>query len=64
MNCVFQWKLSGLQNQLDGVRVGLKQLETCMQDVKEVRERMAKIENLLQDVPEIYDAMHEVSLDN
>ncbi|XP_017867250.1 PREDICTED: exocyst complex component 3 [Drosophila arizonae] len=55
---------TGMQNQLEGVRVGLKQLETCMQDVREVRRRMGEVERLLQGVPEIYDALEVVREEN
>ncbi|TDG50776.1 hypothetical protein AWZ03_002765 [Drosophila navojoa] len=55
---------TGMQNQLEGVRVGLKQLETCMLDVREVRRRMAEVERLLQGVPEIYDALEVVREEN
>lgn len=30
---------TAMQNQLDGVRVGLKQLETCLTEIKEVNSR-------------------------
>lgn len=53
-----------MQNQLDGVRVGLKQLNTCLQDVKEVRQRINEVENLLQSVPDLYDALENVREEN
>ncbi|XP_030560224.1 exocyst complex component 3 [Drosophila novamexicana] len=55
---------TGMQNQLEGVRVGLKQLVTCMQDVREVRRRMVEVERLLVGVPEIYDALEVVREEN
>ncbi|EDW02368.1 exocyst complex component 3 [Drosophila grimshawi] len=55
---------TGMQNQLEGVRVGLKQLETCMQDVREVRRRMVEVERLLEGVPEVYDALEVVREEN
>lgn len=55
---------TGLQNQLDGVRVGLKQLETCLEDVKDVNIRMKDVETLLANVPEIYDALEPVREEN
>ncbi|XP_011178848.1 exocyst complex component 3 [Zeugodacus cucurbitae] len=55
---------TGMQNQLDGVRVGLKQLETCLQDVKEVRQRMQEVDRLLEGVPDIYDALEVVREEN
>jgi len=55
---------TGMQSQLDGVRVGLKQLETCMQDVREVRRRMDEVERLLRVVPEVYDALEVVREEN
>lgn len=30
---------SAMQSQLDGVRIGLNQLSTCLQDVKEIESR-------------------------
>ncbi|KAL9920591.1 exocyst complex component Sec6 isoform 1-T1 [Glossina fuscipes fuscipes] len=55
---------TGMQNQLEGVRVGLKQLKTCMEDVCEVGERMSKVEKLMQGVPEIYEALEDVREEN
>ncbi|KAM8711410.1 hypothetical protein ACLKA7_000533 [Drosophila subpalustris] len=55
---------TGMQNQLEGVRVGLKQLETCMQDVREVRRRMDEVERLLEGVPDVYDALEVVREEN
>ncbi|XP_037941755.1 exocyst complex component 3 [Teleopsis dalmanni] len=55
---------TGMQNQLDGVRVGLKQLEACLQDTREVRNRMEEVDKLLQLVPDIYDALEVVREEN
>lgn len=55
---------TGMQNQLEGVRVGLKQLKTCLEDVKEVSQTMAEVERLMQGVPEIYDALEDVREEN
>lgn len=55
---------TGMQNQLEGVRVGLKQLETCMQDVREVQRRMVEVERLLEGVPDVYDALEVVREEN
>lgn len=55
---------TGLQNQLEGVRVGFKQLKTCREDVQEVRKRTEHVEKLLVMVPEIYDALEEVRDEN
>ena len=53
-----------MQNQLDGVRVGLNQLQTCLQDVREVRQRIGEVEQLLHNVPELYDALEVVREEN
>uniref|UniRef100_A0A1I8PFR3 Uncharacterized protein n=2 Tax=Stomoxys calcitrans TaxID=35570 RepID=A0A1I8PFR3_STOCA len=55
---------SGLQNQLDGVRVGLEQLKTCLQDVREFKRSMGVVEQLMQGVPEIYEALQDVRKEN
>ncbi|XP_055387524.1 exocyst complex component 3 [Condylostylus longicornis] len=55
---------SGMQNQLEGVRVGLKQLETCLSDVKDVMIRVKEVNDLLAAVPEIYDALEPVREEN
>lgn len=55
---------TGMQNQLEGVRVGLKQLKTCLEDVREVHARMSEVERLMQGVPEIYDALEDVREEN
>ncbi|XP_013114541.2 spermine oxidase isoform X1 [Stomoxys calcitrans] len=55
---------SGLQNQLDGVRVGLEQLKTCLQDVREFKRSMGVVEQLMQGVPELYEALQDVRKEN
>lgn len=51
---------TGMQNQLDGVREGLKQLESCIADVKDIKNSMSKVEDLLTGIPEIYDTLEPV----
>lgn len=55
---------TGMQNQLDGVRVGLKQLETCLTDVKDIVGRVKDVDGLLQNVPVIYDVLEPVRDEN
>ncbi|XP_073846464.1 exocyst complex component 3-like [Musca autumnalis] len=55
---------TGMQNQLEGVRVGLKQLKTCLADVRELKRSINEVENLMQGVPELYDALEDVREEN
>ncbi|XP_061394203.1 exocyst complex component 3-like [Musca vetustissima] len=55
---------TGMQNQLEGVRVGLKQLKTCLEDVREVKRSIKEVEKLMQGVPELYDALEDVREEN
>ncbi|XP_073846465.1 exocyst complex component 3-like [Musca autumnalis] len=55
---------TALQNQLEGIRVGLKQLQICLEDVREEKRSFNEIENLMKDVPELYDALEDVQEEN
>uniref|UniRef100_A0A6B2ECA6 Putative exocyst complex subunit sec6 n=1 Tax=Phlebotomus kandelakii TaxID=1109342 RepID=A0A6B2ECA6_9DIPT len=55
---------TAMQNQLDGVRVGLKQLESCLANIEDIKVRMTEVEDLLSTVPEINDALDPVRDEN
>lgn len=55
---------TAMKNQLDGVRVGLQQLESCLLDIREIDEKTRNVENLLQKVPSIYDSLEQVREEN
>lgn len=55
---------TAMQNQLDGARVGLKQLECCLEDIKEANSRVSEIDQLLKSVPQIYDILEQVRNEN
>lgn len=55
---------TALQNQLDGARVGLKQLELSLTDIKDMDVRIKEIDSFLVDVPQIYDSLEHVRDEN
>lgn len=55
---------TAMQNQLDGVRVGFKQLESCLVEIKDINEKLKDVDTLIQDVPQIYDSLEPVREEN
>jgi exocyst complex component 3 len=55
---------TAMQNQLDGVRVGLKQLESSLSDIREIDANVKDVEHLMEAVPKIYDALDNVREEN
>lgn len=55
---------SGMQSQLDGVRVGLNQLHICLQEVKDVEQRLKSVNSLFANVPKLCEQLKEVREEN
>lgn len=55
---------SAMQQQLDGVRVGLNELHSCLETVKEVDESVKKMTNLFNDVVNLSSSLNEVREEN
>lgn len=55
---------SGMQSQLDGVRHGLNQLHICLQEVKDIEQRLKSVNNLFGDVPVLCEKLKEVREEN
>lgn len=55
---------SAMQQQLDGVRVGLNQLHNCLEEVQKIDVTIKNMFSLFSDVPKLYDALNEVRDEN
>ncbi|XP_031339008.1 exocyst complex component 3 [Photinus pyralis] len=55
---------SAMQSKLDGVRVGLNQLGTCLGVVKELETNLKVINNLFVEAPVLYNQLSEVREEN
>jgi exocyst complex component 3 len=55
---------TAMQNQLDGVRVGLKQLESSLSDIKEIDMKVNQVDQLMEAVPKIYENLESVREEN
>nr|XP_023016635.1 exocyst complex component 3 [Leptinotarsa decemlineata] len=55
---------SAMQQQLDGVRVGLNQLHRCLEDVSEINISVKKMLELFGDVPELCKRLNDVREEN
>lgn len=55
---------SGMQSQLDGVRVGLNQLHKCLQDIQDVDQSLKSMISLFVDVPKLCEHLKEVREEN
>lgn len=55
---------SGMQSQLDGVRVGLNQLHICLQEVKDIEQRLKSVNVLFNDIPELCEKLKDVRDEN
>ncbi|CAH0406996.1 unnamed protein product [Chilo suppressalis] len=51
---------SAVQGKLDGVSVGLKQLQECLDDVQEISVKMDELEELLKEVPPLVASLQAV----
>lgn len=51
---------SAMQSQLDGVRTGLNQLQTCLTDLKKVEVGLKSMNSLFSEVPKIYGQLGSV----
>lgn len=51
---------SAMQSQLDGVRTGLNQLQTCLTDLKKVETSIKTMNNLFGEVPKVYNKLCSV----
>ncbi|KAM3964126.1 exocyst complex component Sec6 [Aphomia sociella] len=51
---------SAVQGKLDGVSVGLKQLQECLDDVQEISKKMDELEELLKGVPPLVASLQAV----
>ncbi|KAH9632325.1 hypothetical protein HF086_010250 [Spodoptera exigua] len=52
--------ISAVQGKLDGVSVGLKQLQECLEDVQQVSLKMDELEELLKSVPPLVASLQAV----
>ncbi|XP_067000156.2 exocyst complex component 3 [Anabrus simplex] len=55
---------TAMQSQLDGVRVGLNQLQTALQDIQDIKENLKWIEDSFSVVPELYSKLQDVREEN
>ncbi|KAK3088320.1 hypothetical protein FSP39_017467 [Pinctada imbricata] len=55
---------TAVQSQLDGVRTGLNQLQSALQDVYEIKQRMDEIEETYKSIQPLHDKLHEVKTEN
>lgn len=55
---------NALQNQLNGVKIGLNQLKQSTADVQEIDTRMKSVQELLVAVPTLYDNLESVREEN
>ncbi|XP_044253367.1 exocyst complex component 3 [Tribolium madens] len=55
---------SAMQQQLDGVRVGLNQLHCCLEDVREIDTSIKKMFSLFNEVPELCTKLNQVRDEN
>ncbi|XP_030762486.1 exocyst complex component 3 [Sitophilus oryzae] len=55
---------SAMQQQLDGVRVGISQLHNCLEQSTEINNSVKKTFNLFSDVPKLCNALSEVRDEN
>ncbi|CAG9828815.1 unnamed protein product [Diabrotica balteata] len=55
---------SAMQQQLDGVRVGLTQLHRCLEDVADINISVKKMYDLFADVPELCKRLNDVRDEN
>lgn len=55
---------TAMQSQLDGVCVGLNQLQTALQDIKEIKENLKGIQESFTNIPELGEKLQEVKNKN
>ncbi|KAF7283803.1 hypothetical protein GWI33_022843 [Rhynchophorus ferrugineus] len=55
---------SAMQQQLDGVRIGISQLHNCLGQSVEINNNVKKIFNLFEDVPKLCNALSEAREEN
>ncbi|CAH1153644.1 unnamed protein product [Phaedon cochleariae] len=55
---------SAMQQQLDGVRIGLNQLHHCLEDVSEINISMKKMFELFTDVPDLCKRLNDIKEEN
>uniref|UniRef100_A0A1B6CUA5 Uncharacterized protein n=1 Tax=Clastoptera arizonana TaxID=38151 RepID=A0A1B6CUA5_9HEMI len=55
---------TAMQSQLDGVCVGLNQLQAALQDIKEIRENLKGIQESFLNIPELGENLQEVKNKN
>ncbi|XP_075231135.1 exocyst complex component Sec6 [Lycorma delicatula] len=55
---------SAMQSQLDGVCVGLNQLQAALQDIKEIKQNLSEIQESFSSLPELGSKLNEVRLKN
>ncbi|KAK7861654.1 hypothetical protein R5R35_006569 [Gryllus longicercus] len=55
---------TAMQSQLDGVRVGLNQLQSALQDIRSIKENLKWIEESFSVVPELYMKLQDVRDEN
>ncbi|XP_065333702.1 exocyst complex component 3 [Cloeon dipterum] len=55
---------TAMQSQLDGVRVGLNQLQVSLKDVQEIKENLKSLEDFFGVVPELSNKLQEVREEN
>lgn len=55
---------TAMQSQLDGVCVGLNQLQTALQDIKEIRKNLIGIRESFENIPELGTKLQEVRKQN
>lgn len=55
---------SAMQQQLDGVRAGLNELHTCLEDVREIDGNLKKMFGILREIPDLCNRLGQVRDEN
>ncbi|XP_046407255.1 exocyst complex component 3 [Ischnura elegans] len=55
---------TAMQSQLDGVRVGLNQVQVAQQDIQGIKESLVSLDKLFSSVPKLYEKLQDVRDEN